>query len=117
MIEPELFLKPLMRLFADPAGLDGAGKLLNRRLGRQVREIIFALTGTAMFTNDPDFLAGQMLCAHTVDTLGWPIGDAHAEDVEYLRVTMRGLRVKLEDDPGAPSMFCNEPGIGYRLVA
>lgn len=43
-------------------------------------------------------------------------GEAHAEDVEYLRVTMRGLRVKLEDDPGEPSMFRNEPGIGYRLV-
>ncbi|OYX37998.1 MULTISPECIES: response regulator [unclassified Sphingomonas] len=44
-------------------------------------------------------------------------GDAHVDDVEYLRVTMRGLRVKLEDDPAAPSMFRNEPGVGYRLVA
>lgn len=44
-------------------------------------------------------------------------GGAHIDDVEYLRVTMRGLRVKLEDDPAAPSIFCNEPGVGYRLVA
>lgn len=43
-------------------------------------------------------------------------GEAHVEDVEYLRVTMRGLRLKLEDDPGAPIIFRNEPGIGYRLA-
>ena len=44
-------------------------------------------------------------------------GDAHVDDVEYLRVAMRGLRLKLEADPAAPSMFRNEPGVGYRLVA
>lgn len=43
-------------------------------------------------------------------------GDAHADDVEYLRVTLRGLRRKLEDDPTTPAIFRNEPGIGYRLV-
>jgi hypothetical protein len=45
VIEAELFLELLMRLFADPAGFDGTRKLLDWRLGRQVREIIFALTG------------------------------------------------------------------------
>jgi two-component system KDP operon response regulator KdpE len=44
-------------------------------------------------------------------------GEAHVDDVEYLRVTMRGLRLKLEADPAEPVMFRNEPGIGYRLVA
>ena len=44
-------------------------------------------------------------------------GEAHMEDVEYLRVTMRGLRLKLEEDPSMPVMLRNEPGIGYRLVA
>ena len=44
-------------------------------------------------------------------------GDAHVNDVEYLRVTMRALRLKLEIDPAAPVMFRNEPGVGYRLVA
>ena len=42
-------------------------------------------------------------------------GEAHITDVEYLRVTMRGLRLKLEDDPAAPVLLQNEPGIGYRL--
>jgi two-component system KDP operon response regulator KdpE len=43
-------------------------------------------------------------------------GDAHADDVEYLRVTMRGLRLKLEEDAGAPVLLRNEPGVGYRLT-
>ena len=42
-------------------------------------------------------------------------GEAHPRDVEYLRVTMRGLRAKLEADPAGPALLINEPGIGYRL--
>lgn len=43
-------------------------------------------------------------------------GEAHVDDVEYLRVTMRGLRLKLENDPAAPILLRNEPGVGYRLI-
>lgn len=43
-------------------------------------------------------------------------GEAHVQDIEYLRVTMRGLRLKLEQDPSAPALLRNEPGVGYRLV-
>jgi two-component system KDP operon response regulator KdpE len=43
-------------------------------------------------------------------------GDAHAHDVEYLRVAARGLRKKLEADPSAPALIRNEVGVGYRLV-
>jgi two-component system KDP operon response regulator KdpE len=43
-------------------------------------------------------------------------GEAHAGDVEYLRVTVRSLRRKLERDPSAPMLIRNEPGVGYRLV-
>jgi two-component system, OmpR family, KDP operon response regulator KdpE len=42
-------------------------------------------------------------------------GPAHTNDIEYLRVTARALRIKLEADPGRPSLIRNEPGIGYRL--
>ena len=44
-------------------------------------------------------------------------GPAHLDDVEYLRVTMRGLRRKLEADPAEPRLLRNEPGVGYRLEA
>jgi two-component system KDP operon response regulator KdpE len=43
-------------------------------------------------------------------------GQAHERDVEYLRVAARGLRKKLEDDPSAPALVRNEPGVGYRLI-
>ena len=42
-------------------------------------------------------------------------GNAHLDDVEYLRVAMRGLRQKLEPDPARPVFLRNEPGVGYRL--
>ncbi|MBC7506947.1 MAG: winged helix-turn-helix domain-containing protein, partial [Sandarakinorhabdus sp.] len=41
---------------------------------------------------------------------------AHTGDVEYLRVTVRGLRRKLEVDPAAPALIRNDPGVGYRLM-
>lgn len=42
-------------------------------------------------------------------------GKAHRDDVEYLRVTIRALRLKIEDNPSQPKLIRNEPGIGYRL--
>lgn len=42
-------------------------------------------------------------------------GEAHVQDVEYLRVAMRGLRSKLEGNPSMPKLLTNEPGVGYRL--
>jgi two-component system KDP operon response regulator KdpE len=43
-------------------------------------------------------------------------GPAHETDVEYLRVTARGVRKKLEVDPSLPMLIKNEPGVGYRLI-
>lgn len=43
-------------------------------------------------------------------------GEAHLSDIEYLRVAMRGLRLKLEADPANPVLLQNEPGVGYRLI-
>jgi two-component system KDP operon response regulator KdpE len=43
-------------------------------------------------------------------------GAAHVEHNEYLRVFMRNLRHKLEDDPALPKMLVTETGVGYRLV-
>lgn len=43
-------------------------------------------------------------------------GDSHADDVEYLRVTVRSLRRKLDADPAQPTLIRNEPGVGYRLI-
>lgn len=42
-------------------------------------------------------------------------GQGHENDVEYLRVTARAIRKKLEDNPSMPVLIRNEPGVGYRL--
>ena len=44
-------------------------------------------------------------------------GPAHVDHNEYLRVFMRNLRHKLEDDPAVPKVLVTETGVGYRLVA
>lgn len=43
-------------------------------------------------------------------------GAAHEKDVAYLRVAVRAIRQKLEEDPTRPRLIRNEPGIGYRLI-
>lgn len=36
--------------------------------------------------------------------------------IEYLRVVIRNVRQKLEDDPARPRLIINELGVGYRLI-
>jgi two-component system, OmpR family, KDP operon response regulator KdpE len=43
-------------------------------------------------------------------------GPAYEDRVEYLRVTARGLRTKIERDPAVPRLVKTEPAVGYRLV-
>jgi two-component system, OmpR family, KDP operon response regulator KdpE len=43
-------------------------------------------------------------------------GPTHAEDTHYLRIYMKQLRDKLEEDPVRPKHFLTEAGIGYRLM-
>ena len=49
--------------------------------------------------------------------LGAVWGQAHLDDVAYLRVTIGQLRAKLEADPAQPRLILNEPAIGYRLAS
>jgi len=44
-------------------------------------------------------------------------GPAQEKQTEYLRVTVRALRQKLEEIPSEPKLILNEPGVGYRLIA
>ena len=42
-------------------------------------------------------------------------GPAQADRVEYLRIVVRGLRQKLEEDPSQPKRIVNELAEGYRV--
>jgi two-component system KDP operon response regulator KdpE len=44
-------------------------------------------------------------------------GPSYVEHTHYLRIYMKQLRDKLEDDPVQPRHLLTETGIGYRLVA
>lgn len=69
MIEAEFFLELLMRLFADPAGLDGAGDVFDRGVGGKIGEIVFPLAVGAMLAHQPGLFARHMLCASSADPL------------------------------------------------
>ncbi len=58
--------------------------------------------------------AGRVLTNQSILSHVWD--PAEADRVEYLRVYIRQLRKKLEDDPDHPCLIRNEPGIGYRFM-
>jgi two-component system KDP operon response regulator KdpE len=47
--------------------------------------------------------------------LGAVWGAVFEQNIEYVRIVVRNLRRKLEDDPASPRLIVNEPGVGYRL--
>ena len=57
---------------------------------------------------------GRVITHQILLRTGW--GAAQENQTEYLRVLMRALRQKLENDPSQPVMLINEPGVGYRLI-
>jgi two-component system KDP operon response regulator KdpE len=58
--------------------------------------------------------AGRVLTNRSILSHVWD--PSEADRVEYLRVYIRQLRKKLEEDPDHPCIIRNEPGIGYRFM-
>jgi len=44
-------------------------------------------------------------------------GPDQVDQIHYLRVYMKQLRQKLEEDPSQPKLILTSPGVGYRLVS
>jgi two-component system KDP operon response regulator KdpE len=57
--------------------------------------------------------AGRTLTHRQIFTDVWGNSDGDAQ--QYLRVHIRSLRRKIEDDPVRPRMIVTEPGVGYRF--
>jgi two-component system KDP operon response regulator KdpE len=57
--------------------------------------------------------AGKVLTHRRLLREVW--GPAQADETQYLRVFIRGLRQKLEPDPTRPTHILTELGVGYRL--
>ncbi|MEA2933659.1 MAG: two-component system, OmpR family, operon response regulator KdpE, partial [Variibacter sp.] len=43
-------------------------------------------------------------------------GVKHVDDAHYLRIFVRKLRQKIEEDPTQPRILLTELGVGYRLA-
>lgn len=56
---------------------------------------------------------GKMLTHRQILKEVW--GEAHTEDMQYLRVYISQLREKIEPNPASPTYIITEPGIGYRM--
>lgn len=58
---------------------------------------------------------GRVITHQRVLQAAWPHEVDHR--VDYLRIVIRNIRQKLEEDPTRPRLIVNELGIGYRLIA
>lgn len=59
--------------------------------------------------------AGRVVTAQSLLHEVW--GPHHAEQGHYLRIYVRQLRQRLEDEPARPRHLLTETGVGYRLLA
>jgi two-component system KDP operon response regulator KdpE len=57
--------------------------------------------------------AGHVLRHETLLTKVW--GPEYSDEIDYLRVYIRRLRLKLEEDPEQPRHIQTERGVGYRF--
>jgi two-component system KDP operon response regulator KdpE len=57
---------------------------------------------------------GRVLTHRHLMRVAW--GSETGTDVQYLRVYIRQLRLKIEQSPNQPRYILTEPGVGYRLA-
>jgi two-component system KDP operon response regulator KdpE len=81
-----------------------------RRAGEEVHLPPKEYEVLAELAKHPDRVIGHVQLLRTV----W--GPAHEAHVDYLRIVIRGLRLKLEQDAALPRLLINEAGVGYRLA-
>jgi two-component system KDP operon response regulator KdpE len=58
---------------------------------------------------------GRVLTHQSILNHVW--GYSEGSQMEYLRVYIRQLRQKLEEDPRNPQLILTESGVGYRFMA
>jgi len=87
--------------------------LVNRRVSRAGHEIKLSPTEYDILRLLAEH-AGKILTHDYILRKVW--GDDKADDVQYLRVYVRALRLKLGDKVGQNETIRTEMGVGYRLV-
>jgi hypothetical protein len=78
MVEPQLFLQLLMRLFTNPPRLDSSCQRLKRNVSGQIRDVVLLLSARSSFAQYPHFIARHTLDTLIEHTVLWAIRDADA---------------------------------------
>jgi len=87
--------------------------LVQRRIHRRGEEVHLTpkeFTVVAELARFP----GRVITHDKLLAAVWPRD--YERHIEYLRVIVRNIRQKLEDDPAQPAIIVNELGVGYRLM-
>jgi two-component system KDP operon response regulator KdpE len=92
---------------------DIAIDLVQRRIHRRGEEIHLTPKEFAVVAELARF-PGRVITHEKLLAAVWPRD--YERHIEYLRVIVRNIRQKLEDDPAAPAVIVNELGVGYRLM-
>ena len=100
--------EPSPTVTAGPVAIDLARRVVEKhgaevRLSRKEYELL------AMLARHADHVLTHAELLRAV----W--GPAHVHDTAYLRVYVKQLRQKLEEDPNLPTLIVTEPGVGYRF--
>ena len=94
-----------------------AGKLtidlLNRRINKGGEEIHLTPKEFGILAELARF-PGRVITHQQLLKSVWAHDYEH--HIEYLRVVIRNIRQKLEDDPARPRIIVNELGVGYRFM-
>jgi two-component system KDP operon response regulator KdpE len=96
-------------IIAGPISIDLANRLVTRN-GEEVhltRKEFEVLSQLALHP-------GRVVTHQRVLEAAWPY--EYDRRIDYLRIVVRNLRQKLEEDPARPALIMNELGIGYRLI-
>jgi two-component system, OmpR family, sensor histidine kinase KdpD len=88
--------------------------LFNRRVLRAGKDVHLTPKEYAVLAELAKHRGRVLSHAHLLRTV-W--GPAQENQMDYLRVAIRALRQKIEEQPSQPQLIINEPGVGYRLVA
>jgi two-component system KDP operon response regulator KdpE len=83
---------------------------------------VVTLKGTRVVLTPKEYKLLQILAQHAGNVVThqyllkevW--GAPHVHDTHYLRIFVRKLRQKVEEDPTQPRILLTELGVGYRLV-
>ena len=92
---------------------DVAIDLVQRRIHRRGEEVQLTPTEFSVVAELARF-PGRVITHEKLLAAVWPRD--YERHIEYLRVIVRNIRQKLEDDPASPSVIVNELGVGYRLM-